>query len=69
MSAKFVMLANPHNKKPVLAFGALSEAVRTWSELTNTGLLLCGLANITNLADIGRFFLGMGQSTMRDGAC
>ena len=35
--------------------GALSEAVRTWSELTNTGFLLCGLANITNLADIGVF--------------
>ena len=27
------------------------------------------VGGITNLADIGRSFLGAGQSTMRDGAC
>jgi hypothetical protein len=38
----------------VTTFGALSEAVRTWSELTNTGLLLCGLEHDDEL-DAGGF--------------
>ena len=37
--------------------------------IDSIGFLSRGLMKATNLADIGRSFLGMGQSTMRDGAC
>src|ERR1700722_19524102 len=34
-----------------------------------SGSLVPAVLNSTNLVGIGRSFLGMGQSTMRDGAC
>src|SRR3984957_3103918 len=34
-----------------------------------SGSSVPAVLNSTNLVDIGRSFLGMGQSTMRDGAC
>src|ERR1700722_9358195 len=44
----------------VTLFGPISEAVRTWAGLISIGFLSRGLMKATNLADIGRSFLGIG---------